>query len=286
MSSYFVLYTQASGAILAATRAATSPYTPGTGEAILACPATDTDAAQAVQFPAWYLVQNGALTLQAYWVVSTTSTSGTATITATLNHPPASPPTTATLTVAGSTYGAAVSTDTAQWTLTIDPTIAGQAVPFIVSATGTVSATTAIGGGPARVGQQSWTASDGSIAVGPGGAESLAYVLGYEAGAISQAEIINALGSSVAELFHLVHAKVLPALQAATYTPLTLTADEQAALTVITTDLLPGIVPTLGAVQAGDTTMPVWAQMLATFSAVQSAFTGANAALDRIPGLS
>lgn len=143
---FYFLYNSTTGQILATN---TSGFTPGTGEAVLGpLGSTDTNAVVAYQYPQRFLVQGSppALVEQPFWSLASTVSSGTYTITATLNNPPTTPPTSATLMVAGGTLTASVSSNQATFTVALHPSIAAQQILATVSALGTVSGTITLGG--------------------------------------------------------------------------------------------------------------------------------------------
>lgn len=284
---FYFLYTTATGAIVAVN---TSGFAPGTGEAVVSFDqATASAAVQGAYLnPSRYLMQGSPVepALQPYLTLAVAEASGVYTVTATLNNPPATPPTDATFTVAGATYTEAISSNTATLALQIHPTIAGQQVTVSVSATGIVGASTTIGTAQPLIGQQSWTDSSGVNWVGPGGAGSTAYVMGANAATVSQADQANAIAVALGEVLHLLHDKIVPALQAATYTPLALTADETNALNDLTANVIPTIVTTLDAIYpSGGTEMPTYARMKAAMTSIQTVVKDTNAGLSAIPNL-
>jgi len=96
--------------------------------------------------PNTYLYQNGAFVAQSFWTLSSTASSDTYTVTATLNNPPTTPPSTATLTIAGSTLTANIASNQAVFTAALHPTVAMLAISATVSATSTVSRSMTLGG--------------------------------------------------------------------------------------------------------------------------------------------
>ena len=235
----------------------------------------------------WYCVQDGVPVAQPAWSVSAAAgtTSGQWTVTATLHNPPSTPPTSATFTVAGTTFTETVTSGQATLTLAIHPTLGNQRVTVTVSASGTASGSTAIGTDAPLIGQQIVTLS-GIPTVSPGGPGSLDYVLQAQASTVDPAQQINSLAVAVGEILHVLHAKVLPALQASAYTPITLSADETTALDDLTTNVLPAIVPRLATLYpSGGSPMPIYAQMKAALATIQAAMDATNTALTELPGL-
>ena len=295
MNSYFFLYNTSTGQILGARLAASSPYTPGTGEAVASFPANDATAALAVNNPQWYLIAGSPATLQMqpYWTVTTTestTTAGEYTLTATLNSPPASPPTQATFTIAGGTINATISSNQATGTIQLHASVANQPVTVSVSASGTVSGQTTINSGTASVGLQLITSGTTPL-VAPAGTGSRAYLRAFFLGLTpaTQVEVLTkslqslALTSSI--ISHIGLTKIIPALTASTYTPITLTAAEQTALAswqqqvaqyqIALADLLDS---------AGNPTGP-YAELQAQAPLVQEGINGYAQALATLPNL-
>lgn len=249
------------------------------------------DVLAAYLYPDRYLFQGSpaALVLQPYWTLTateSTATPGQYTVTATLNNPPATPPTTATFAVAGATYSEAVASNKATLTLQIHPTISDQQVDVQVSASGTVDGSLTIGTGPQKIGQQSWTDANTVNWVGPGGIGSLDYVMGADASTLSQAQQINAIAVVLGELTDLVHGTIIPSMQQASYTPLALDADQDNAFKDITANVTPKIVTKLGSLYpSGGTEMPTYAQMKTALATIQQAVKATNTALTAIPNL-
>ncbi|MCF8566924.1 hypothetical protein LLE49_19580 [Alicyclobacillus tolerans] len=133
---------------------------------------TDTTAQDAYANPSRYTVQKGALVAQPYWTL--TNTSGT--ITATLNNPPATPPTSCTFTVCGQTYTETVTNGTATLTLQVHPSVANQQIDVAVSTTGCVDGVINIGGSSTDVSLQVIAPSGGTPTVGPVGTGAVRYL--------------------------------------------------------------------------------------------------------------
>ena len=282
--SYFVLYTVSTGTVLAVN---TTGFGAGTGEAVLGpLSSNNADAVLASQYPQRFAVTGTppALTPLPYWTTQAATASGLTTLTATLNGATTAPAS-ATLAVASGTLTAAVSADTATWTLAVHPTLGDQRVPYTVSASGTVSALDALGSTPPLIGQQLATIS-GVPTVAPGGPGSRDYVLGASAVQLDFAAQLNAIAVGLGEALHLLHTRILPALEASTYTPITLSANESAALANLNTAVLPAIVTTLDAIYpATGAPMPTYQAMTSSMASVHGAIINANAALASIPNL-
>ena len=185
---FYFLYNSTTGQILATN---TSGFTPGTGEAVLGpLGSTDTNAVVAYQYPQRFLVQGSppALVEQPFWSLASTVSSGTYTITATLNNPPTTPPTSATLMVAGGTLTASVSSNQATFTVALHPSIAGQQILATVSASGTVSESVTLGGQQMGVPLKLSTATTPATVV-PTGAPGKIQVIQYHLGVSHDAEM-------------------------------------------------------------------------------------------------
>ena len=210
-------------------------------------PDTDVTAQAAFQYPWRYLVQDGQLAEQPYFTLASTSTNGQYSVTATLNNPPATPPTSVTFTIGSWTQTATLSNNEASITVQLHPSLASYVVPVSVSATGCVGTSTTIGGTqPLPIPIQVVTPSGGTPTIGP--AASVA------AGWLQQFYVVNDTTiealmtntfTAINVLYDAVFNVILPALQQSTYTPITLSADQQNALSAIKSDVLSNLVTTL-----------------------------------------
>ncbi len=177
---YFFLYETSTGIIQQPPiQAVTNPWpNPPSSWSVASFATTDTTAILAAANPAWYLVQSGALVIQPHWLVTataSTTTSGEYSLSATLENPPATPPSTCAFAVAGGTLSATVSNNTATATIQLHASVASQPVTVQVSASGTVSGSTTINSGTAGVGLQLVTSGTTPL-VAPAGTGSLAYL--------------------------------------------------------------------------------------------------------------
>ena len=281
-----IYYDPTSGAIQSAISATSDPGTypanPGTPLYL-----DDATYADVWHHPGWYLIQNDLPVVQSAWTATATaaSTAGQWTVTATLNHPPSSPPTSATFTVAGQTFTSAITSSQATLTLAIHPLLGNQRVSIQVSASGTISGSTVIGASPALIGQGVQTIQTVPTVV-PAGPGSLNYVLEATANTVPLGETMNALALGLAEVLHFVHNDLIPWMQSTSYTPWKPSDPQGFALANIQSALLPNIPFTLGnIVPASDAPIPVWAQLLATLTAFQTASTTANEALSTLTNL-
>lgn len=228
--------------------------------------------------PSHYLIVNGAPVLQPYLTASVAS----GTVTVTLSNPSAAPPSSATVTVAGASLPVTLTNNAGTVAFQVDVNLPFT-IPGTVTAAGCVGASFTLGSGNAPSTPLQVIETSGAYRIAT---TSAAYIEGFHAASINQADQVNALAVAVAELLHLMHDKVLPALTASTYTPLTLTPDEQNALSDLTATVLPTIVPTLSALfPSGGSEMPVYTRMKSALSQVQTAMQGANTDLSGTPNL-
>lgn len=268
----YFLYDQTSGSIVAAN---TTGFTPGSGEAVLG-PLADNTAAAAYVNRSRYLVQGGALVAQPYFTIVAAVSGNAATLTATLNDAPATPPTTATFTVAGSAITAPITSGVATLTVDIHETVAAFAVPASVAATGVVGAQTTFGGSAkAPVALQCEPLVGGTTpTVTPCGAGSLAYLQNFAGASSIPAE--NVLGDvATADAISLDALcgtnGALAALQAAgTWKP---TAAQSAGLAWVQKNVLPSLPVTLATIldSSGNPVQPA-AQFAADQAAAATAF--------------
>lgn len=180
---FYFLYNTTSGQILAAN---TSGFTPGTGEAVLGpLSSAETDAVVAYQYPQRYLVQGSppALVAQPWWAVQVApaSTANQYTITATLENPPSTPPSTATLTIAGSSLSGSVSSNQVSWAIALHPSVASQQITATVSASGTVSGSATFGGTAQQIGLQLVTTTTPPL-IAPAGTQAPGFLAAYHLG--------------------------------------------------------------------------------------------------------
>lgn len=295
---YNFLYNTTSGLILAAS---TNSITPGTGEAVLSAPSNDDTAILAYNNPNRYLITGSTPTLvaQPYWTVvatESTTTSGEYTLTATLNNPPSTPPTSATFAVAGGTIIADMTSDQATATVQVHPTVAMLAISVTVSATGTVSGSTTIGGTTTPpIGLQLLPATSSAPAlVAPTGPGSKAYGRAFYLGVSSQTQIevlteaLQDLYSADSLALNTIFASngILAALTSGASPLMTLTADEQNAWTDFQTNVLGSMPVTLAnAYPSGGTRLPLYQSMVTMAPVFAQGALGYMQYLTTIPNL-
>lgn len=291
MSTYNFLYNTSSGAILAAS---TQRITAGSGEAVLSLSQSDTTAILAYANPQWYLIQGStpALVEQPHWVVTataSTSTTGQYTISGTLAHPPSTLPSSATVSVAGGTIDATVSSSgTTSTTLQLHASVASQPVTVTVSASGTVSGSTTINSGTATTALQLDT-SGSTPTVQP---TTKAYLrqtaFGLTADNLMAMLVLSlqnlALASSVAS--EVVLNKILPALTASSYSPISLSTAESDAMTNWQSNVVQYQMALKDLLDASGNAVPPYADMQAQAPNVQSALQTYAQWVGEIPHLS
>ena len=231
--------------------------------------------------PQRYLYSGDTVVAQPYWATTQATTSGTTTITGTLNNPPSTPPTSATVTVGTTTLSVPVSSNTATIAVTLHETLAGFSVPVQVSASGTVTGTVTVGAGgkpPVALQAIAPTTSGDPYVIGPTGTEAKTFCRQVAMGLTPETEM-EILTLSAQNLFltasmvadTLIN-KILPWAQQSTWSALTLTSEESAAITAFTTNLTPYL-PGLGdmVTTSGDPAIPQVAEMYAQAPALQTA---------------
>lgn len=241
--------------------------------------------------PSKYLVQNGQLVVQSYITVTaaqSTTPNGQYTITATLNNPPATPPTSCTYTVGGQTYTAAISANKASLTVNVHPSIANQSITVTASATGCVSGTVSIGGSRTDVGLQAFIPTGSTIpTIAPTGTGSKIFLQSYYA--LSPAtlyRLIADIGTAVNVLTDAVFNIIIPALQKTTWSPVALDANQTSAINDIKTNLLPYLYTTLeNAYPSGGAKQLQFADYEVDLSKSYAAFQSYVTDLQAIPNL-
>ena len=192
--------------------------------------------------PSQYLYENGKFVHQPYFTLANSNS----TITATLNNPPATPPTSATFIVCGQTFTEALTNGQATLTLAIHPSVVTQAINVSVSATGCVGSSINIGGTASQVELQVYTPTGGIPTVAPTGAGSKAYLSAYYAlSPASLQSLLADIGTAVSLLTDVVFSVLVPFAQQSTYAPLSLSANQSNALADIKANVLPNLFTTL-----------------------------------------
>lgn len=187
--------------------------------------------------------QNGTITILPYLTLR--SVNGT--LTATLNNPPSTPPSNVTFTIGSWTQNVALTNDKATLSVKIHPSLANYAIPVSVSADGCVGASATIGGTqPLPFPIQVVTPSGGTPTIGPAASVATQWLQQYYAinNTTIEALLTNTF-TALNVLYDTVFNIILPALQQSTYTPVSLTANQQNALSAIKSDVLANLVTTL-----------------------------------------
>lgn len=233
--------------------------------------------------PHGYTLPSGVPTPMAQWTATQSTTSGTTTITATLNNPPATPPTSATMMIGTTAVSVPVTSGTATIPVSLHATLSGYSVPVQVSATGTVATTAMVGAGskpPVDVQAIAPTTSGDPYVIGPTGTGAKTFCRQVAMGLTPETEM-EVLTLSAQNLFltasmvadTLIN-KILPWAQQSAWSALTLTSEESAAITAFTTNLTPYL-PSLGdlVTASGTPAMPQVSEMYAQAPALQTAAT-------------
>jgi hypothetical protein len=241
--------------------------------------------------PSRYAYQGGQVVALPYFTlataISTTTTPPTVTVTATLNSPPATPPASATFTIAGKQITAVLggSPLTATLQVQVHPSVAGGSIPVTVSAQGCVGASIDLGtpGVPNDVLQLVGTAQPYLVAP-----THKAWVRQWAFGALAEdpmAQIVTALQdlyTATSLLLQIVVSKVLPTITAASYSPLALSQAEQQSLSSLQTNVLPNALATLENL----TTLAIYDELVSQSPAYAQAAQAYQQALAAVPNLS
>lgn len=168
-----------------------------------------------------------------------TATYNNADIIVTLHNAPVTPPTTATFSVLGNTYTETIANGQATFPITLHPAVSNQRVTVAIMVDGFTNIYVDAGGQGSNVEATSYQDASGIVHIAPSHNADLASY--WQAQAMnpvwSQSDLATITGLNAYVLFHY----VLPALTNGTYTPITLSADEQSGLADIQTHILPNI---------------------------------------------
>ncbi len=265
---YYFLFDTSTGIIQGnPIQAATNPWPnpPSTQSALSFAQATaPSDVVMAYTYPQRYLILGSpaALQLQPYFTVALTesSTAGEWTVTATLNNPPSTPPTSCAITVAGVASAVTLTSNAATLAFTVDPSATGQMLTVSAAATGCVAGQASIGTGSTVALKAS--SATGTLTVIP------ANVGDYQAYLFSQFPNLYVALQMTAAIQHLSYD-----MHRIACTPLetSMTAAEQATFSDLATNVFPDLVLTLANAQTTSATL--YAQTKASilqFAALQS----------------
>lgn len=257
---------------------------------------TDTPTyAEVVAAPNLYVYQGGSVLATPNLTLASTEASGVTTLTATLASAPKTPPGDVAFALAGGSASVALASGAASLDVQLHPSIAGGSVPCSVGAIGCVGASIDLGTpgttqaltlvAPGAPGNPSTTA----YLVAPTTRVQLrAYYLGLDAETqvqvLTQALQNMYLADSI--LLHFVLSRLLPQATASAWAALTLSADEQHALTDMQASLLPNFGMVLGTVYpAGGTRVPQYAETLSQAPTVNLAAQEYAQAVASLPWL-
>lgn len=265
---FWFLYETSTGAIVQQPQLTISnpwPNPPSSWSVLSFAQATATsDVVMAYTYPARYLILGSpaALQLQPYITVALaeSTTAGDWMATATLNNPPATPPTSCTITVAGVASTVTLSGGVATLAFVVDASATGQTLAVSAAATGCVSGQASIGA--ASTFALTASAATGTLTVIP------AAVGDYQAYLFSQFPNLYVALQMTAAIQHLSYD-----MHRIACTPLetSMTSAEQATFSDLTTNVFPDLVLTLANAQGAAATL--YAQTKASilqFAALQS----------------
>jgi hypothetical protein len=239
--------------------------------------------------PSRYAYQGGQVVALPYLTLATSTASGVTTVTATLNAPPSTPPTSVTFAVAGKAVTAPLSGSplTATLQVQVHPSVAGGSIPVAVSAQGCVGASIDLGVAGAPNDTLQLVGSAQPYLIAP---TRKAWVRqwSFGGGSVDPEELIAGAVAALQDIYtmvsvlaHALTTKVLPALTASAYTPVSLSAAEQQALS----DLQANVAPDLAATLANLLALEQYAEVRARVAAYQQAAQAYAAAVAQIPNL-
>lgn len=290
-------WASSSGEIIPASRVQLTAQPPA-GSTLFTLTDTDNPSAEEVwSYPKLYSYTNGSVIGPSPYFAATSSVVGSiTTVTVTLQNPPATPPSTILLTVAGTNITVDLTNSSGTASFSVDEMVAVQSIPATFSSPGVVGATVNIGtpGGtagnlqaiaPGAAGNPSTTAY--RIAT-TSKVTARAYYMG-----LSPEQQVQVLTEALQDLYgaagaalHVIVNKVLPSLTSTTYTPVTLTADEQNALTDMSTHLIGNLIVNLGtAYPSGGARSAQYASMVANAPQYAQGSTGYAQFIASTPGL-
>ncbi|KLU64006.1 hypothetical protein DEAC_c40000 [Desulfosporosinus acididurans] len=180
--------------------------------------------------PYKYIVKDGVLVLQPYFTL--TFTGGT--ITATLNSPPTTPPTSCDFTILGKTFTEVLTNNQATLSVQIHPSIASQQIQITASSDGCVNESLNIGG-QGTTSLQIYTDSQRVNHIAP---VSKSVLQSFYTSVISPAYALADLTTGAGLMFHVLFSKVLPALTGGTNPLITLSDNEKNTLSDISSAIL------------------------------------------------
>jgi len=261
------------------------PSTVPTGQTAVQISDTLTNAQYLYGNPTAYEYTNGQIVQRPYFSLAYANN----TVTATLELPPSTAPTSVTFAVAGQQYTASLTNGVATLSLAVHPSLASQQVIVTCSASGCVSGSLNLTGGTQQtIGLQVYTPSGtGSIpTVAPVGAGGIEYLTKYYASLADPVALATNTGYAVELLYDVVFNILLPAFQKSTYTPVSLDANQSNALADIQKNVLAYLYLSLEKVYpSGGSPMPQYQNMAGGFQLAQQQMAQFIAAVTSIPGL-
>lgn len=170
------------------------------------------------------------------------------TLTVTLHNPDSlTTPSSCTVSVAGQSYKVSLANGQGTLSISLHASLATYAIPVTVSGSGCFTLNATIGGTQALpIPIQVFTPSGGTPTIGPAASVATQWLQQYYAinNTTIEALLTNTF-TALNVLYDTVFNIILPALQQSTYTPVSLTANQQNALSAIKSDVLANLVTTL-----------------------------------------
>jgi len=259
------------------------PTTVPTGQTAVQISDTLTNAQYLYSNPTAYEYVNGQIIQRPYFSLAYSNNI----VTATLELPPSTAPTSVTFAVAGQQYTANLANGAATLSLAVHSSLASQQVIVTCSATGCVSGSINLTGGTQQsIGVQIYTPSGGILTVAPVGSGSIEYLTKYYASLADPVALATNTGYAVELLYDVVFNTLLPALQKSTYTPVSLDVNQSNALADVQKNVLPYLYLSLEKVYpSGGSPMPQYQNMAGGFQLAQQQMAQFIAAVTSIPGV-
>lgn len=288
-----IAYYDSSGAITSMVAAASPDVTPppNPGAPLYL---DDTQWADVWAHPGRYLIQGGAPVLQPYLTLATatdtTTSPPTVTVTATLTSGTA---TEVAFTVGQSSETVALTNGEASIALQPHASVQALSLPVQASAAGTVGASVDVGipGGDTFTLQLVPPMSGSTYLIAPVGQGSKAFLRAWSLGFTAETQLavlteaLQDLYVTTSSVMHLLTSKIVPALQAASYAPITLDAAETAALDHWQANLQPNLFAMSGLLDSSGSPIPPYSEAITNAPGYQQALSAYGGAVAAIPGL-
>lgn len=242
----------------------------------------------AYNYPSRYTVQNYQLVEIPYLSLSATSDTNQYVITATLNNPTTTPPTSIIFTILGQSITQTITNNIATLTLNMHPSVANSQFTVVTTATGCANTSVTLGTSTSTY-IQVYKDTSGNWNITP---TKKATLQNYYTSEISLAYAIADITTITGMLMHFMFNKIVPALTVSSTPLLTLDSNESNAYKDIITNILPYIPVTLenaapppasGQQQTYDIH---YESMRTDWSTVEKIFQNYSADLNNIPNLS